>query len=266
MLSISSIKNISKILCKYITHYLKAKSKQGYGIHSPFIYDFVTKVVAAKTDNIKEIEDLRNQLKRSRRNIKISEIGAGSVMTNSTIRSVQSIVKNSTQKKVNKLLYRMALFTKPDYIVELGTSVGFSSMYMAKSGCGKIYTIEGDPQIAVIAKQNFKKLNYTNVISIHKTFEQALPEIVSDWHGKGMFFIDGNHTYQATINYFNYVIKHLPDDGVLIFDDIYWSKGMTAAWKKIINSSLVPLSVDLFHVGVVFVKKNVYKQHYLIRF
>ena len=266
MLSFGFINSAFRIFCKYIIHYLKAKNKQGYGIHSPFMYNFVKKVVAAKTHDIKEIEYLRNHFKKSKRKIQVSEIGAGSVMTDSKMRSEQFIVNNSTQKKVNKFLYSMAVFAKPDYIVELGTSFGFSSMYMAKSCCEKIYTVEGDPEIATIAKQNFAKLNYTNIIPIHKSFEEAFPEIVSNWLGKGMFFIDGNHTYQATLKYFNYVIKHLPDDGVLIFDDIYWSRGMTTAWEEIVSSPLVTLSVDLFHVGVVFVKKKLYKQHYLIKF
>ncbi len=266
MLSFGSIKSAFRLFCKYIIHYLKAKNKQGHGIHSPFLYEFVKKVVAAKTSDMREIEDLRNHFKQSNKKIQVVDIGAGSLLTNSQMRSEKFIVNNSTQKKVNRFLYRMALFVKPDYIVELGTSFGFSTMYMAKSGCKKIYTVEGDPEIATVAKQNFAKLKNNNIIPIQKTFSEALPEMVDNWYGKGMFFIDGNHTCQATLNYFDYVIKHLPGDGVLIFDDIYWSKGMTTAWEEIINSPMVPLSVDLFHVGVVFVKKMLYKQHYLINF
>lgn len=266
MLLFAKMKWIIKISCKYIIHWLKGKNKQGHGIHSPFVFDFVTKAIGSKIDDIKEIEDLRKSYKKSNKTIELEDYGAGSFRKKSNIKSEKNIVTYSTRKKINKLLYRVATYVKPDYIVELGTSFGFTTMYMAKAVHSPVFTIEGDPGIAAIAEKNIQKLRFTNVRLLNEQFESALPKLVGNWHGKGLFFIDGNHTYQATLDYFDYICKHLPGDGVLIFDDIYWSDGMIAAWKNIRESSIVPLTIDLFHVGIVFVKNKLFKQHYKVRF
>jgi len=52
----------------------------------------------------------------------------------------------------------------------------------------------------------------------------------------------------------------------IIFDDIYWSEGMQQAWTEICARPEVTLSLDLFHMGVVFFNPGLTKEHYYIRY
>jgi predicted O-methyltransferase YrrM len=202
----------------------------------------------------------------SRKFIEITDFGAGSAVTTKKHRTVKSIAKHSSRKKVNKLLYRSVAYIQPDYIVELGTSFGFSTMYMSKASDNQIYTVEGDKAIADLAQKNFEKLELKNVNLLNMSFDAALHHLSKKFTGRGLLFIDGNHTYTATLEYFYFLCKHLRDDSVLIFDDINWSKGMQHAWKVIVKSSKVPLTIELFDVGIVFLKKKLYKQHYIMKY
>lgn len=260
------LKNGLQLTCKYITHWLKGKSKSGHGIHSPFVYDFVRKVVRPAMPDNTAIEAIRRKNKKSADKIFTSGFGAGSSIHKRKKQSVRWIATHATKKKVNKLLFRIVQYTKPDFIIELGTSLGFSTMYMAEATDNEIYTVEGDKAIAAQANKNFNLLDIKNIELMNTTFDEALPEILKKESGKALIFIDGDHTYEATLKYFNDVFKHLPEGSVLIFDDINWSNGMQAAWQEIVVKENIPLTLDLFYLGIVFVNKNYYKQHFTVKF
>jgi predicted O-methyltransferase YrrM len=81
-----------------------------------------------------------------------------------------------------------------------------------------------------------------------------------------MVFFDANHTKEATLNYFNQCLEKANNNTVFIFDDIYWSEGMTEAWKEIYSNPAVTYSIDLFHLGIVFFNKEWIKSHFKIKF
>lgn len=265
-ISVVSLGNILKFSCKYITHWIKGKSRKGHGIHSPFVYQFVREVVNIKTKDIQVIENIRKAMLSSNAVVSLSGFGAGSVVNHNLNRKISGITRYATKKKINKLLYRLTLFINPDYIVELGTSFGFSTMYMAMATEIPVYTVEGERNVALLADKNFKKLKLDHIKLIRQPFEQAMLHIESHLNGKGLFFIDGDHTYKATLKYFSMAGKHLSNDGVVIVDDINWSPGMRKAWNEIVDSPLVPLTIDLFYVGIIFFKESYQKEHYVIRF
>jgi hypothetical protein len=51
----------------------------------------------------------------------------------------------------------------------------------------------------------------------------------------------------------------------MVFDDIYWSEGMAAAWTEIKADPAVTVSIDLFHFGLVFFRKESPKENFVIR-
>ena len=71
-----------------------------------------------------------------------------------------------------------------------------------------------------------------------------------------LLYIDGNHTYEATIKYFELALTKKDENTVIIFDDIYWSAGMTKAWQEIKNKKEVLLSIDTFYFGMVFFRSE----------
>ena len=142
-------------IINFLKHKLKAKNQ--HGIHSPFVFDLYNNVLANRIPFyiFDDIESIRAKLLLSPQNITITDLGAGSKKMASNRRKIADITKYTSKKpKIAQLLFRLVNYLKPQTILELGTSVGISSMYMAASNSrAKVITVEGDPKIAQIAQK-----------------------------------------------------------------------------------------------------------------
>ncbi len=259
---------IIDLILNYLSYFFTSKGK--HSIQGPFIFEFVTKVLYAKTTNKEcaEIEDLRNKLSKSHKKISIIDFGAGSVVNPSKNRKIKDIAKNSSKNsKFGGLFYRIVKFYKPKNILELGTSLAISTSYLAKGNTeGKVYTFEGCPSTLEIAKHNLKELNIKNVECILGEFEKNLNNTLQKIKELDLVFIDGNHQEIPTIEYFKTCLKYSNNNTIFIFDDIYWSDGMQRAWKYIKEHHKTKVTLDLFFVGIVFLKSELSNEHFKIRF
>jgi len=258
------MKHLYTFILRYLKFILKAKGR--HSIHSPFVYDLYENCILKKSENIlfNKIEAQRQTLLKDQRIIHIQDFGTG----NNREMPVADIVKRSSKPfKHTQLLYRMAAYTSPETIIELGTAAGISTMYMA-AACTekKIITVEGSPQIAGIAENNFKLLSFENIDLIISTFDDVLPALNKKIINPSLLFIDGNHTKEATLRYFNHFISIIDKQSVMVFDDIYWSKGMMEAWSEIKTHPDVTMTIDLFSFGIVFFKTGLSKQDFILRF
>ena len=252
----------------YIKHFISAKTR--HGVHSPFVYRLVDEIVynnAAKTSYI-PIERLRQQLLSDNRTISITDLGAGSHLNNNKKKQVKSLAKNALKSaKLAQLIYRLAEDFKPVNIIELGTCLGLTTSYLAKAAPkAKVISIEGCPETAAVATENLKKLNITNVELKVGNFDQLLPEVINTESELDFVFIDGNHRKDATLNYFEWCLPKLSNKSIVIFDDIYWSKGMKEAWNIVKEHPKVTVTIDLFWIGLVFIKPDQVKEHFKIKF
>ena len=257
-----------KTFIKYLQHQIKAKNQ--HSAHSPFLYNFVTQVINQKIKNkhFKSIEKVRKDLKLSDDFINITDYGAGSSINNAKRRKISDIAKYSAKnKKFGELIYRISQYFHANIIVELGTSLGISTLYLALSNShSRVYTLEGCPETLKIAKRNFKKTDIKNIVTIEGDFKNTLKTCLQKIKNIDLIFIDGNHQKQPTISYFEIFLQYSHNDTVFIFDDIYWSSGMEEAWKYIVSHKKTTLTIDLFHLGIVFIKKELSKENYKIKF
>jgi len=161
--------------------------------------------------------------------------------------------------------YLLSASDSPERVLEIGTSLGIATTYMA-SGAPQatITTLEGCPETAQIAKEYFQKQNLNNINVIIGEFDQSLDQI-SKSKPFDLIFFDGNHQKEATIRYFKKCLELAHDQSIFIFDDIHWSKGMEAAWEEIKNHKKVSMTVDTYKWGLVFFSKGREKQHFTIR-
>ena len=150
----------------------------------------------------------------------------------------------------------------------MGTSFGITSCYLAAGQSqGKLVTMEGAPVIAQIAQDNFKLLDYKNIEIRQGDFAQLLPAFLNEIESVGLVYIDGNHQYLPTLEYFHALLEKVNEQSLLIFDDIYWSSEMEQAWSEIKNHPKVTLTIDLFFIGIVFFRnENKQKEHFVIRY
>lgn len=259
--------NITFIL-DFLKHRINAKTR--HGVHSPFVYKLVDDVIYdfKNKSEYKIVENLRKKLLSNETHISITDLGAGSHVNNNKQKQIKQIAKNALKpRKLAQLLYRLAKEFKPDNIIELGTCLGITTAYLGKAAPqAQLVTMEGCPQTAAVAQQNFNELNLEHVNLIIGNFDEKLPEVINSLQKLDFVFVDGNHRKDATLNYFKWCLPKVHEHSILIFDDIYWSEGMKEAWQEIKSHPEVRVTVDLFWIGLVFFKKGQAKEHFRIKF
>ena len=242
-------------------------SKNKHGVHSPFVFSLVTNCFNDKTKypNYEILKKHRQALRQDASFIEMKDFGQGSRVFKGNARKVAAVLKNAgMKKKRQKLLFRMAKYFQSENILELGTSLGLGTIALSVSNeFAAIHTVEGCPNTLRKAQEYFEKFNLHNVQIHEKLFKDFLLENAAEKYD--LIFIDGDHNGERTLEYFNSLLKNIHNDSLIIFDDIYWSKDMTAAWQQIIANEKVTVSIDTFRWGLVFFRKEQPKQHFVIR-
>ncbi|NLR92679.1 O-methyltransferase [Flammeovirga agarivorans] len=250
--------------------FLKYKYNAGnaHGLHSPFVYELYTQVIEPQKYYyfFDQIEKERQQLLANDQEIKVTDLGAGSRKHNTINRKVNSIAESSlSNKRTGSFLFELVHRYKYENILELGTSLGISSMYLAAASKKvKLTTIEGCPNIANIAQDIFNKHKHLNIDSKVGNINNLLPEVLKEKKQIDLVYFDANHTYDATMNYYNLCKNYAHENTLFIFDDIYWSKGMKKAWNEISQDKEIGISIDLYHLGLVYFRKKQPKQHFTL--
>ena len=238
-------------------------STNQHGVHSPFIYNFVTKCLYDKKNYpaYNELKNYRNTLKDSNITLEVTDLGEGSKVLSSNRRKVSDMIKaSSSSKKESKLLFRIAQYFNFNTVLELGTSLGMGTYAFTLANThSKIITIEGCPNTSDYAKSQSIK----NITFLKGNFSTVIPSLVENKFD--CIYFDGHHNKDATIQYFKSLLPKIHNETVFIFDDIYWSKGMTEAWNYIKAHKAVTVTVDCFHLGFIFFRKEQAKEHFKIR-
>jgi predicted O-methyltransferase YrrM len=257
-----------QFITSYLRHRITAKTR--FGLHSPFVYHLADKLIYdSKPQAVYNvIEQLRRELLQDSRTITITDLGAGSQLNNSSRKQIKRIAKDALKSPaLAQLIYRLANEFQPRNITELGTSLGLTTAYLAAAvPSGRVITIEGCLEIASIARENLQKLHIQNVEGLIGNFDKILPDVIAKEKFIDFVFIDGNHRKEATLHYFDLCLPAVNENSIMIFDDIYWSKGMREAWQQIKDHPQVTVTIDLFWIGLVFFRKGQAKEHFKIRF
>jgi predicted O-methyltransferase YrrM len=251
----------------YLYHRLTAKTR--HGTHSPFVYRLVDKIFynANPQPVYTEVETIRQKLLADDRTITIIDLGAGSHVNNNRQKKISDIAAHALKPpKLAQLLYRIAADLQPASIIELGTCLGVTSIYLQKAAPeAKVYTLEGSPETAGIAQETFNNAGLKNIELVIGNFDDTLPGIIDSLDKVDFVFVDGNHQKDATLRYFEWCLPKVHDGTLLIFDDIYWSEGMKEAWAQIKAHPEVAVTIDLFWIGLVYFRKGQVKEDFKIK-
>lgn len=250
----------------FIKHWFVAHARGGYGIHSPFVFRFATRVLTEEHSYYcyDPIEKARRNLMRDRRIISVTDYGTGP----SKQRRVCDIAKKSLKSaRQSQLLFRTAVAYKCHNILELGTSLGITTLYLSQTDtAAKIATLEGCPNTANIALETLQKAGVDNVKIVTGNIDETLACALSEYSTLDLVFFDANHRKEPTLRYFEMCMKKAGPHTVFVFDDIYHSLEMTEAWEAIRADKRVRVTVDIFYMGFVFFNPDLQKESYKIRF
>lgn len=249
----------------YFTYLLTAKGAQG--IHSPFVFELYNKVIKGPESYyaFSAIEQLRKRLLHSTEVVHVVDFGANGHTTPE--RKISDIIRNAAiSPKKGRLLFRLVNFLQPKNIIEMGTSLGISTLYQYKACPGaEFITMEGSPELAELAGTNFRILKADSIKRAVGDFAKTLPGVIQNLHPVDYVFFDGNHRKEATLEYFRQFLPLASEKCVFVFDDVRWSKGMKEAWQEIIKEPTATVTIDLFSFGLVFFIPTQEKEHFVLR-
>ena len=255
-----------RFIYKYFKHAFSAKHTRGFRIHSPFIYNFACFVIYEKKPFyvFSKIETLRQSLLKNNNKILITDFGTG-INREKTIKSIA--IRSLKTEKYGQLFFRIVNYLGSKEMLELGTSLGITTSYLAAVSTDiRCTTMEGCPQIAATAADNFKQLKLDNVNLVVGNIDEKLATVLEKTEKLDFVFIDANHRYEPLMHYFEQILPKLHDKSVLIIDDLYWSADMEKAWETLKNHPKVSATIDLFQVGIIFLNPELNKIHYKMRY
>ena len=246
------------------------RSGNAHGLHSPFIFGLYTSVVqhTGQYGPYAAIEARRRQLLASPASISVTDFGAGSHTGAGRQRRVADIARTAAKpRKLAQLLFRLVNYLRPATILELGTSLGLTTAYLAAADSrSRVVSFEGCPNVAAVARETFATLGLGNVEVVEGNIDDTLaPTLVVLGAPVDFVFFDGNHRYEPTLRYFEQCLAHRAEHSTFVLDDIHWSEDMERAWETIKTHPEVTLTVDLFYFGLVFFRQKQPKQHFWLR-
>jgi predicted O-methyltransferase YrrM len=152
-------------------------------------------------------------------------------------------------------LYRLVRDLEPGRVLEMGSSFGISTAYLAAAldanGRGDLIALEGAPSIAEIAAEGLTELGLDRARIVPGRFADTLHEAWADGTALDLVFVDGHHDGPATIEYFERLLPHTSSGAVLVFDDIRWSDSMLDAWERIAADPRCAEVIDADRIGAV---------------
>ncbi len=237
-----------------------------HSIHSPYFFDFYEKVILNKNQisGFDEIEQVRNKLLQSTLEIEVKDLGAQSNHFKSEKRVLSKVAETSiSPRSLCELLFRLVNYMDATSIIELGTSAGITSLYLAKQPHSKVITFEGNKELINIAQAHFEYFETKNIKLIEGNLDNTLSDYLQNPAKIDFALMDANHRYEPTMRYFNLLSKRIAHKGIIVLDDIYHSEEMAKAWKELSKHELVYGSADLFRCGILFFDPALNRQHFV---
>lgn len=244
-------------------------STNQHGVHSPFVFNLVTKCFYDKTKypEYKTLKEYRKLLLENKNTIEITDFGAGSRVFKSNTRPISKIAQTAgiTSKRA-ELLFRIVKYFQPSTILEIGTSLGLATSALSLgNNIGKIITLEGCPNTLSQCQSQLQKFNLNNVETVNSEFSSYLKTVSHHPSPINLIYFDGNHSKKATLDYFELLLPTITNETFWVFDDIHWSPDMEEAWEIIKNHPKVTVTIDTFQWGLVFFRYEQEKEHFTIR-
>lgn len=254
-------------LRKSVLLYRGIRYRRGYGVHSPFVFNLITKVIEERCSyySFYDIELIRKQLLFRDDIIAYPDKQQKGKLRRRTVGEI--VEREAIKPKHGALLFRLANYFKPQSILQLGSSMGLSTLYLTSYASGlKCIALENIPEFAPIARIAYEKGARNPVDLRTGSNKELLPQALEEL--KQVDFVFFNTLYEQPDNVwlFNECTKYVHDGSLFVFEGIKASRKMREFWKEICACPEVTVTIDLYSMGIVFFNKKLHKRNYIVYF
>ena len=243
---------------QWVRHWLRCVGS--HSIHSPHLYRFVHEVLLKKDDRtVSEAEAFRSKLLLDQRIVGSEDHGSGSSVRSG--RSLAKVVKNEVASPLMASVYRRIVeFQQASRVLEIGTSVGITTLWISSDPSVEVVTLEANADLLETATRLFQTAKRNNIRLIPGNADETLTSVLKQGWVPDVAIVDANHRLNPTISYFKQLAEAMDGQGILLLDDIHYSREMTRAWEHISNDRQVTLALDCFRFGIVFFDRKLNKE------
>ena len=227
--------------------YRKLRYRKGHGVHSPFVYNLITKVIEEKASfyAFDEIEKYRKEL--------LSQKNDLSILT----------TKEAQSREYGALLFRIVNFFKCQSVLQIGSSTGIMSLYlaMASKHCD-CFALEERPNILCAIKDFVLAHNLDKFHFVEGNSKEALMKFQSTSTQMDLIFINQLPESMTVEELYSLCQSLRHKETVLIINEIKRNKNMNKLWLMMRNHPQSRVSIDLFALGILFFDDKLHKKHY----
>jgi len=222
------------MLLSYLKYLWQRKSQ--YGIHSPFVYEFMRKVLNDSGtnrdyDTIYRIARLRDKRKYINYNL----------------------------RKQSRLLYRMVRYFEPDSVVSFGKLSALNTAALALGHLQtKVYLEESDDFL--------ETLNSMGVVNVRLIQPAEFDSEHFKHLNTGFVFFSRDSFEDDTWDYLVDCLNYKTADSVFVFEGIHHNQAMEDAWEEIKGNEDVSVTFDLYCIGMVFFREGIEKQDFVLKY
>jgi predicted O-methyltransferase YrrM len=227
--------------------YRKIRYRKGFGVHSPFVYNLITKVIEEKSVYyaFEEIEAFRRQL--------LQDDQLGRI----TARETQSAAYGG-------LLFRMVNFFKCRNVIEIGSSTGVMGLYLGMASrtycdCRLMDERQGLAQSVeeFALAHNLNRLQY-----VKGDYKESIPGLCAELSAADLLFINRLPETMPASELMHLCDPLIGKHSILILDDINRNKEMRKVWQQLKQDPRSRAIVDLYALGMVFFDNRLPKRYY----
>lgn len=211
----------------------KIRHHKGHGIHSPFVFNFITKVIEEKTP-YHAYDDVRTYIEH------FPEIAF-------------------RENKTHRLLFKIVNYFNLKTILELGAGNGICTLYLTVAASDtRCVSIELLPEKYANAQKMYSQWN-RDVLLSNDRFPATNEK-------KDCIFINLRNYNAPHSQLIACLLSLVHPRSVIIVDGIRTNRKLQTLWKMLVHHNEVIVSLDLFHVGILFFDKKYFKRNYKLSF
>ena len=210
--------------------------KSEYSIHSPFVYDFMKKVLYDRGSN--RDYDLM---------LRISRLLDGKKYP------------TRRRRKEGRLLYRLVRYLEPETVLTFGQLSALNTSALAL----------GNLQTKVYLEQSsdfLETLNSMGVVNVSLIRHDGNEEEQFERLNTGFVFYALDDFGDDTWNNLEDGFGTVDEETVLVFEGIHHSRHTEAAWEAIKANEDVTVTMDLYCIGIVFFREGIEKQDFMLKY